>query len=80
LITLARGADVASSRRVDIRRPRSHLVPSRPRRRDRDRAPETVEEQALAGDDWGAEAQPKREFETKKDAEAMTTAEFEALL
>jgi hypothetical protein len=64
---------------VDVHRARKHLFGSRPRRRDPDPSAETVEEQALAGDDWGAEAQPKREFERKRDAEMMTTAEFDAI-
>jgi hypothetical protein len=39
---------------------------------------EEVEVRALEGNDWGAEAQPKRtEFETEKAAKAMTSSEFE---
>jgi hypothetical protein len=40
-----------------------------------------VEAKALAGNDWGAEAQPKiTEFETEAAAKAMTWAEFEKMV
>lgn len=40
-----------------------------------------VEVRALAGNDWGAEAQPKvTEFETEEAAKAMTSAEFEKMV
>jgi hypothetical protein len=45
------------------------------------KAEEDVEVKALEGNDWGAEAQPKRtEFETQKAARAMTSAEFEVMV
>jgi hypothetical protein len=42
---------------------------------------EGVEARALEGNDWGAEAQPKRtEFETRKAARAMTCSEFDRVV
>jgi hypothetical protein len=47
----------------------------------RSRRTDEVEEKALAGNDWGAEAQPKiTEFETEQSAKAMTCAEFEKVV
>jgi hypothetical protein len=47
----------------------------------RSRNQDEVEARALAGNDWGAEAQPKiTEFETEAAAKAMTRAEFEKMV
>jgi hypothetical protein len=47
----------------------------------RNRRSEEVEAKALEGNDWGAEAQPKRtEFATEKTAKAMTSSEFERVV
>jgi hypothetical protein len=47
----------------------------------RSRSKDEVEAQALAGNDWGAEAQPKiTEFQTERAAKAMTFAEFEKIV
>jgi SHS2 domain-containing protein len=53
----------------------ARLLPRRCRSRDE------VEANALSGNDWGAEAQPKiTEFETEAAAKAMTRAEFEKMV
>jgi hypothetical protein len=47
----------------------------------RDWRKDEVEAKALAGNDWGAEAQPKiTEFQTEQAAKAMTFAEFEKVV
>jgi hypothetical protein len=66
-------------RRPNIRRLLSTVTAALRARRSRHQ--DEVEARALAGNDWGAEAQPKiTEFETEAAAKAMTRAEFEKMV
>jgi hypothetical protein len=66
-------------RRPNILRVLSTMTAGLFARRSRNR--DEVEAKALAGNDWGAEAQPKiTEFETEAAAKAMTRAEFEKMV